>query len=76
MDMADLADIHIEAHIEISMARHIRGQPKGGADILCRSCGEEIPAQRRRLLPDVSTCVDCAAAAELMGKTQYKRRPN
>lgn len=30
----------------------------------CARCGHEIPEARRRLLPGVRTCVDCAAELE------------
>jgi phage/conjugal plasmid C-4 type zinc finger TraR family protein len=75
MDQADLADLHIEAHIELALARHSRAQSGPQANPYCCHCNEEIPHTRRQLLPHVTTCVDCAEEAELLAKTQYRRRP-
>jgi phage/conjugal plasmid C-4 type zinc finger TraR family protein len=75
MDLADLADLHIEAHIELALARHSRAHSGPLANAFCRRCDEEIPPTRRQLLPHVATCVDCAEKAELIAKTQYRRRP-
>ncbi|RQO63147.1 hypothetical protein DBR47_00815 [Paucibacter sp. KBW04] len=33
-------------------------------------CGEQIPEERRRLLPGVQLCVDCQARLELLEKGQ------
>ena len=75
MDLADLADLHIEAHIELALARHSRAHSAPLTNGNCRHCDVEIPRTRRQLLPHVTTCVDCAEEAELIAKTQYRRRP-
>ena len=65
MDLADIADLHIEAHIEEALSRHSRLNPAGIRHVRCSECDVEIPPEPRELVPHVSTCVDCAAAQEV-----------
>jgi RNA polymerase-binding transcription factor DksA len=68
MDLADLADIQIEGQLQAALA--LRKQRRGAQcdNRCCSECNNEIPLQRRKLLPHVSTCVDCAEALELAGR--------
>lgn len=36
----------------------------------CEACGSEIPEDRRKALPGVTTCIDCAREAELKDRSQ------
>lgn len=69
MDMADLADRHIEAQLQVALAAVVSSR---GATVVehrhCRECGVVIPLARRRALPYVTTCVNCAEARELYGR--------
>jgi phage/conjugal plasmid C-4 type zinc finger TraR family protein len=38
--------------------------PTGEAETHCEACGEEIPAERRRALPGVRTCIGCQSARD------------
>ena len=52
----------IEASIEDELARmKAQRQPVGDSLAECAECGEEIPEARRKALPGVKLCVDCAA---------------
>ena len=64
-DILDLAwknqQVCLSAHIT-----RVREQAaySGDGSPDCLTCGEPIPAQRRQLLPGVTTCVACQAAVE------------
>ncbi len=48
-----------------------RARPVGESLTECAECGEAIPEQRRRALPGVKLCVDCASERD----AGYKARP-
>lgn len=62
----------IEASIseELERMRARRG-PEGESLTECAECGEEIPEARRRALPGVKLCVDCASARDSV----FRARP-
>ena len=43
-----------------------QGAPSGA--IWCDGCGGLIPEQRRACLPQTTSCVECASAAEARGR--------
>jgi len=66
LDQIDRAQELDQLHIDVALAAHQNRprpprQPPSG---FCRCCGEEIPAPRRRALPEVRTCVECQAEIE------------
>ena len=70
MDEADYAaeaqHAFVEAAIAAVVARAFSGADPGGRpSTICSSCGEPIPASRRRALPGCRHCIDCAQAREL-----------
>jgi len=65
MDLADIADLHIEAHIREALSRHNRLRGANVRHVRCSECDVEIPHKRRELVPHVSTCVDCAEVLEV-----------
>lgn len=46
---------------ELSRVRHALRRMDEGTYTECERCGEEIPSERLRVVPEASTCVDCAA---------------
>jgi phage/conjugal plasmid C-4 type zinc finger TraR family protein len=51
----------IEASIEDELKRmQARPKPVGESLRDCAECGEEIPEKRRRAIPGVKLCVECA----------------
>ena len=38
--------------------------PAGEGTTLCVECGEEIPLARRKVLPGVTTCVECQSGLD------------
>ena len=38
--------------------------PRGAGTSVCLSCGDPIPAERREVLPGVTTCVSCQTEFE------------
>ncbi len=52
----------IEASIEDELKRmQSRAQPQGESLIYCAECEEEIPEARRKAIPGVKLCIDCAS---------------
>ncbi|WP_071672781.1 DksA/TraR family C4-type zinc finger protein [Nioella nitratireducens] len=52
----------IEASIEDELKRmQARAQPQGESLIYCAECEEEIPEARRKAIPGVKLCIDCAS---------------
>ncbi|AHM04209.1 putative Zinc-finger [Roseibacterium elongatum DSM 19469] len=61
----------IEASIEDELARmKARAQPQGESAMCCVECEEEIPEARRRAIPGVKLCIDCASARD--GRTEAR----
>ncbi|WNP32620.1 TraR/DksA C4-type zinc finger protein (plasmid) [Morganella morganii] len=66
--MADEADIsQAESDFLLSVILRKRAQYQGESAEYCTSCGEVIPAVRRRALPGVRYCVFCAEYNERTG---------
>jgi DnaK suppressor protein len=59
-----LTDIGVGTSLESGLARTERALAKldEGSYGSCDACGEEIPAERLRAMPDAVLCVPCAAA--------------
>lgn len=52
----------IEASISDELARmKAQARPVGESLTDCAECGEEIPQARRKALPGVKLCIDCAS---------------
>ena len=65
--MADSMDL-VQQRVQEELARNLANathRPAGASEFFCRSCGEEIPEQRRHALPGVSLCVTCKQISEL-----------
>lgn len=60
----ELAEFRVEQERDAGVARIRRSLSKPGDGASHCSCGAEIPEARRRALPGVATCVDCARRAE------------
>lgn len=68
MDDIDRANDHIMKEMEHRVAAAMKAQKEGAAE--CQ-CGEVVPPARRRL--GLSSCIDCATAAEKAGKAFIRR---
>jgi phage/conjugal plasmid C-4 type zinc finger TraR family protein len=64
MDLADLADRQIEAHLKASLSQLATPPGDVHRHSRCSECNAEIPVARRKLLPHASTCVQCAEELE------------
>ena len=64
MDQFDQAQELDALYRRQALDAHRRRLPTGESLSHCLECGEEIPETRRRLLPGVHTCVDCAKELE------------
>lgn len=69
--MADIIDEAMEAILltESAEVEAIRRRLARPGRNTCENCGEEIPAERRELLPSVTTCVGCQEILELRERT-------
>jgi phage/conjugal plasmid C-4 type zinc finger TraR family protein len=66
MDLADMADKQIEDRLTQALA-HTQSRRKAasaGYSTHCEECGEPIPPERHKILPDCATCIDCANLLE------------
>lgn len=63
-DNADRAVAQTEVLDQHRLANRPRLRRRLDPGIDCLSCGEEIPEDRRRLLPGCCLCVDCQEDAE------------
>lgn len=68
-DDADRAQSRIEEMLDDALADNRRLMPQGKSAKWCvgvggANCGARIPEARRRVIPGVQVCVDCAAAKE------------
>lgn len=68
MDDIDRANDHIMKEMEHRIAAAMKKPTEGNSEC---DCGEEVPPARRRL--GLSSCIDCATAAEKAG-ARFKRR--
>jgi phage/conjugal plasmid C-4 type zinc finger TraR family protein len=74
MDLADMADIEIEGELKacLSLAQS-NAQTRGkGYALTCEVCDEPIPAERHKLLPGCTTCIDCENLLEQANRLQGK----
>jgi len=61
----------IEASINDELARmKARKMPQGESLSHCAECEEPIPEARRKALPGVKLCIDCAADAQSQHQTR------
>ena len=60
MDIADAAEELIEMQTALGVASVLAKRPEGNGAVWCDECGEVIPHQRRKVLPGVRLCVECA----------------
>ncbi len=69
--MADIIDEATEAIFltETAEVEAIRRRLARPGRTTCDNCGEDIPAERRELLPSVTTCVGCQEILELRERT-------
>lgn len=66
-DIIDRANDRAQSFTEDGIAevrRQVAEQASKPSAEHCEACGASIPAARRAAIPGVSTCVDCASAAE------------
>jgi len=45
---------------ELARVQHALRRMDEGTYTVCERCGEEIPGERLRVVPEASTCVECA----------------
>ena len=58
----DAVSEQIEASIEDELKRmKARARPQGESLTHCADCEEEIPEARRKAIPGVKLCIDCAS---------------
>jgi phage/conjugal plasmid C-4 type zinc finger TraR family protein len=62
-DLVDRAQALEELQREDALRRILR-EPPGKGSKFCRRCGDEIPEDRRKALPEADTCVDCQLIEE------------
>lgn len=60
-DIVDRAQALTEAVTRDAIAAVTANRPRGESARLCVECGEPIPEGRRRALPGVKHCIECAA---------------
>lgn len=54
-------------HSDLALQQHRQrfpADPKAVSAEYCEECGNEIPEARRKALPGVKTCIECAREAE------------
>lgn len=70
MDKAAIADQIIQESLDKAIQAHRQRatMDTGHSDPDCTSCGNEIPAARRKALPGCKLCVECAQASESRNK--------
>jgi len=61
-DYADKAQEREQLHREAALAAS--RVPKGRGTEDCVICGDRIPADRKKVLPEAETCVDCQTMLE------------
>lgn len=72
-DIADKASELTEMQLQISLAKHKPMQSDWRLSATeCEDCYEAIPLPRRKALPGVQLCIDCAAYAEQQ-RNSYRR---
>jgi phage/conjugal plasmid C-4 type zinc finger TraR family protein len=63
-DVLDLAQAHVELETARRVERIRRQLQTGIGSVYCIDCGAEIPAKRRRQLPNALRCVPCQSLLE------------
>ena len=61
------AEKRVDQERDAGVARARSSLPSGAGYPFC-SCGMPIPEERRRALPGVTSCVECASAREARGR--------
>ena len=66
MDDVDRATKRTKELVDDGLAQVRRKMPRGKSAKFCQepSCGERIPAARRKAVPGVQLCIDCQSRAE------------
>lgn len=73
MDIADMADIHIEEQLKACLSQFAEKSSKTcstGFALTCEVCEDPIPPERHKLLSGCTTCVDCATQLEQANRMQ------
>lgn len=70
MDEVDIANWHSERLLRYHLNRRIRYI--GHSNTQCEGCDNEIPELRRKAVPGVKLCIDCAERDEHK-QNQYAR---
>ncbi|WP_363929023.1 TraR/DksA C4-type zinc finger protein [Thiocapsa sp.] len=63
-DVLDHAQAHMERETELRIAAIRRHSHTGHGRELCIDCGDRIPPNRRRHVPNARRCASCQAAEE------------
>lgn len=61
-DVIDIANDRADLTLQAAVANRVRFEGVSATE--CEYCGEEIPEARRKALPGVKACVECASIAE------------
>jgi phage/conjugal plasmid C-4 type zinc finger TraR family protein len=69
-DPVDLGQAREQEFLEDALARHARSVPTGPSRKECVSCGDPIPAARRKAVPGCTRCIDCERDNELRARTR------
>jgi len=64
-EMGQLHAIHLHMNAVADVRRQLEAQALQPSLSHCEECGDDIPAQRQRLIPGVRLCVYCKQAQEL-----------
>jgi len=65
-DPSDEASAREEETIKAALANRVVYE--GVSALLCEECGLEIHPERRKALPGIETCADCASMLERKGQ--------
>lgn len=63
-DVLDRAQAHMERETELRIAAIQRYSRAGHGRELCIDCGDQIPLNRRKHVPNARRCAACQAAEE------------
>jgi len=62
-DHADEAQEYIDLTDAVAV-QNVRNRMQAAGSDICRCCGDDIPAERRRIVPWAETCASCQAILE------------
>ena len=68
MDMADMAQAHIEKEESFRYRRYAH---QVTSLLFCEDCGEEIPDLRRKSVKGVRTCISCQEKREFLSLESF-----